>query len=83
MPRCNLTPIDVEYKGYHAVSSGSFSMGMGSVYIIDPNGNLLIHLSLGEKPTEKLLKEYLKPYVDMKEAINGKQEEKSNPSNNG
>ena len=76
-------PIDVEYKGYHAVSSGSFWMGMGSMYIIRPDGKLLLHATLSVKPTEKLLKENLKLYVDMKEDYDGKQEEKSNPSNNG
>ena len=85
MPRSNLTPIDIEYKGYHAVSSGSFSIGMGSCYIIRPDGRLSCHMTLDVKPTEKLLTEILHNFVNAQEqgGEDGKQEEKSNPSNNG
>lgn len=84
MDRSNLTPIDVEYKGYHAVSSGSFSMGMGSCYIVRPDGKLSCHMTLGVKPTEKLLTEILHNFVNAQlGGEDGKQEEKSNPSNNG
>ena len=85
MPRSNLTPIDVEINGYHAVSSGSFSMGIGSVYIVKPDGSLAVHASLAGKPTEEKCRKLLEMYLEAngKRGQDGKQEEKSNPSNNG
>lgn len=55
------------------------------MYIVKPDGSLAVHASLAGKPTEEKCRKLLEMYLETngKRGQDGKQEENSNPSNNG